>query len=84
MGLGQSLFVVHVPAERGEEGARESPNVEVRMTNCQTVAVRECSAELLFFVVAGEEDLATKVEAVNEAQQGVGECTHRREDSESL
>jgi hypothetical protein len=36
---------------------------------------------LFFFVVAGEEDLATKVEAVNEAQKGVGGCTHRREDN---
>ena len=40
-------LVVHVPAERGEEG------------------VEELKAELFFFVVAGEEDLATLVEMVN-------------------
>jgi hypothetical protein len=57
-GLGQALFVVHVPAERGEEG------------------IQELGAELFFFVVAGEEGLAVGVEAVNEAEQGVGGRCH--------
>jgi len=64
--FGQALSVVHVPAERGEEG------------------VEEFKAELFFFVVAGEEDLAVLVEAVNEAQKGVGGRNHRREDSGSM
>jgi hypothetical protein len=38
---------------------------------------------LFFFVVAGQEDLAFLVEAVNKAQEGVWGSTHRREDSES-
>ena len=46
--------IVHVPAERGEEG------------------IEELRAELLFFVVAGEEDLAVLVEAVNQPSDGVG------------
>jgi hypothetical protein len=36
---GQALFVVHVPAERGEEGAKESANAEVRTPNCRTRVV---------------------------------------------
>ena len=46
--------------------------------------VEELGAELLFSVVAGEEDLAVLVEAVNEAQKGVRGRTHRREDSGSM
>jgi hypothetical protein len=41
-------------------------------------------AELLFFVVAGEEDLKVLVEAVYEAEKGVWGRTHRREDSGSV
>jgi hypothetical protein len=42
-------------------------------------------AELLFFVVAGEEDLTVLVEAVDQTFDGVGRGrTHRREDSGSM
>jgi len=64
--------LAHVPAERGEERVKESPNAEVRTPNCQTVAVQELRAELFFLVVAGLEDLATGVEAVNQTFDGVG------------
>jgi hypothetical protein len=52
------MYVIHVPAERGEEG------------------VEELGAELFFLVVAGEEDLAVLVEAVNQAFDGVGRVSH--------
>ena len=66
-GLGQALFVVHVPAERGEEG------------------VEELGAELFFLVVAGLEDLAVLVEAVNQTFDGVGDGrSHRCENISTL
>ena len=66
-GLGQALFVVHVPAERREEG------------------VEELGAELFFFVVAGLEDLAVLVEAVNQPFDGVGgRRSHTRENIQAL
>jgi hypothetical protein len=40
--------------------------------------------ELLFFVVRGQKGLAVVVEAVYEAENGVGRRTHRREDSGSV
>jgi len=64
----------HAPTKRGEEGVEESKTAS---------SLVELKAELFFFVVAGEEDLAVLVEAVDEAQKGVRGRTHRREDSES-
>ena len=64
--------VIHVPAERGEEGARGSSSDEVRMTNCQTGTVQRLGAELFFLVVAGQEDLAVLVEVVDQTFDGVG------------
>jgi uncharacterized protein (UPF0218 family) len=54
------------------------------MTNCQTGAIQKLGAELLFFVVAGEEDLMVLAETVYEAEKGVEGRTHRREDSGSV
>jgi hypothetical protein len=54
-------LVGDVPAERLEEGiARESPNVEVRMTNGRA---------------SGQEDLSLAVEEVDQTFDGVG-CGH--------
>jgi hypothetical protein len=56
--FGQAGFVRYVPAEGL---IRESPNDEGRMTNEQTRTGRY--AELFFFVVGRQEDLAVLVEA---------------------
>jgi hypothetical protein len=55
------------------------------MTNCRTLTLQRTGAELLFFVVRGQEDLAVLVEAVNQTFQRIG-CgrTHRREDRRPL
>ena len=53
----------HVPAESGEERVEESKTVS---------PLAELGAELLFFVVDGPEDLATKVEAVDQTFDSFG------------
>jgi hypothetical protein len=42
------------------------------MTKRRTESVRDLGAELFFFAVAGEEDLAVLVEVVNRTFDGVG------------
>ena len=50
------------------------------MPRCQTGAVQKLGAELFFFVVAGEENLAVLVEVVNQTFDGVGRgCGHALE-----
>jgi hypothetical protein len=80
-----SRLLSESPAEGGEEGAKGNPNAalsdrgrggQVRTPSCRTGAVQELKAELFFFVVAGEEDLAVLVEAVNQTFDGVGGVPH--------
>lgn len=51
---------VRTPSDQ-TEAFQVSPNGEVRTTNSQTRAVHELGAGLLFFAVAGDEALTTKV-----------------------
>jgi hypothetical protein len=46
-----------------------------RMTNCQTGTVQQLGTELLFIVVAGEEDLAVAVEPFYQVSNRL-RCTH--------
>jgi len=91
-GLGQALLVVHVPAERGEEGVEEleaelfflvvageeDPSTSC---GCATVGTNRAGLAVLVEVVC----LCVARRQVNQTFDGVGrERTHRREDSGSM